>query len=216
MATRRQKPKGTIKARAEPRPAWMPAADDEEPEETLPVIGRPRGSTKQQLLWNQAIAAMLLIPNMEQAAESIGVDRTTLYNWLQNPEFNRQYVEARRQGMAIVLGAVCGQAAKTLQTLVDLRDNAKSEMARTSAAKILMEYFWKVVEQERESELVNEVIRENERVIEELKEGQDGEGDRLAGIAALTDGRCSAEGEAVGEGDGAASGAGEGEADVGV
>src|SRR5262245_10490381 len=59
----------------------------------------------------QAIAALLTLPTIEQAAASMDLNEKTLRRWLTDPAFLAAYREARRQ---IVEGAVAElqQAAK--------------------------------------------------------------------------------------------------------
>jgi hypothetical protein len=66
----------------------------------------------------QAIAALLLNPTIAAAALSVKVSERTLRRWLQEPEFQKRYREARR---AVVDDALCGlQRASTaaVETLV--------------------------------------------------------------------------------------------------
>jgi len=45
----------------------------------------------------EAIAALLTQRNVEQAAKSIGVTTGTLVRWMDVPEFNQAYRQARRK-----------------------------------------------------------------------------------------------------------------------
>jgi hypothetical protein len=220
MGTRRQKPKDVIKARAEPLPAWMPVEEEEEQEETPPVIGRPRGATQLQILWDKAIVALLLIPDVGEAARSIGVSKGTLYGWLRDREFLRQLTEIRREGAAQVIRASYGQMGKAVQTLADILNDPKTNaVARISAAKILIELGTKWIDQEREQEIANERLREMQRLNEELKAQLNGQNDCIEPLAlgaGSGDGNNGGTAEGAGEGERGPSGAGESTADVGV
>jgi transposase len=46
-----------------------------------------------------AIVALLERPSVSAAAELAGVGRSTLYEWLQRPDFRAAYREARREAL---------------------------------------------------------------------------------------------------------------------
>lgn len=68
----------------------------------------------------QAVAALLLAPTVEAAAEKSGVSYRTLKNWLVEPDFRRQYREARRQLVEGALGRLQQAASQAVDTLVGL------------------------------------------------------------------------------------------------
>lgn len=73
---------------------------------------------KQSRTEDRAILALLSEPTLEQAAKKCGIGATTLWRWLQEPEFQRQYREARRtvfEGTLLRLQHVAGEAVETLQ-----------------------------------------------------------------------------------------------------
>ena len=47
----------------------------------------------------QAIAALVTRPSIEDAARIAGVGEKTLRRWMQDPEFNAPYLRARREGV---------------------------------------------------------------------------------------------------------------------
>jgi len=53
----------------------------------------------------QAVAALLTQRKAEEAACLVGIGIATLQRWLQEPEFQAAYLEARRQAMSRALGA---------------------------------------------------------------------------------------------------------------
>ncbi len=72
---------------------------------------------KQSRTQDRAILALLSEPTMEQAAKKCGIATTTLWRWLQEPEFQRQYSEARRQvfeGTLLRLQYIAGAAVEAL------------------------------------------------------------------------------------------------------
>jgi hypothetical protein len=46
-----------------------------------------------------AIAALVTRPNIEDAARAAGVGEKTLRRWMREPEFNAEYLRARREGV---------------------------------------------------------------------------------------------------------------------
>lgn len=181
MGKRRKTPADLVKAQAAdavPLPAWLesgnPYSDGEEeddsaePEKRLP--GRPRGTTKLQCQWDKAIIALLTIPTVEGAAEAIGVSKATLFNWLRNDEFKSQLNEIRRHGMLQAILAIYGSMGKTMQTLMEIRDDTRQPGAvRVAASKELIQLWIKFYDQEKAEELAGEKIRELQRMLDEIK-----------------------------------------------
>jgi hypothetical protein len=69
----------------------------------------------------QAIAALLSSRNVEQAAETAGIGVTTLRRWMRNPQFKKEYLQARREGLAQATARLqqsSGPAAATLLKLM--------------------------------------------------------------------------------------------------
>ncbi len=66
----------------------------------------------------QAIAALLLKPTLETAAQEAGISETTLWRWLQQSAFQKSYRKARRQvveGAAARLQQATGAAVEALE-----------------------------------------------------------------------------------------------------
>jgi hypothetical protein len=73
---------------------------------------------KQSRTEDRAILALLAEPTLERAAKKCGIGVTTLWRWLQEPEFQRHYREARRavfEGTLLRLQSIAGEAVETLQ-----------------------------------------------------------------------------------------------------
>jgi hypothetical protein len=69
----------------------------------------------------QAIAALLSSRNLEQAAETAGIGVTTLRRWMRNAQFKKEYLQARREGLAQATARLqqsSGPAAATLLKLM--------------------------------------------------------------------------------------------------
>jgi hypothetical protein len=72
---------------------------------------------KQSRIEDRAILSLLAEPTLERAAKKCGIGVTTLWRWLQEPEFQRRYREARRtvfEGSLLRLQAIAGEAVETL------------------------------------------------------------------------------------------------------
>ena len=79
----------------------------------------------------QAILALLTHPTIPEAAEACGVGQTTLWRWMQEPDFRDRYRQARRQ----VLEGAIAEAATTLRRLL----TADSESVRLGAARAILD-----------------------------------------------------------------------------
>lgn len=115
---------------------------------------------------DQAIIALLEQPSIKQAAQSVGISEVTLFRWLQEPEFQRAYREARYRVVEQAISRlqqVSGEAVDTLREI--MRDTEKPPSTRVTAAKAVLEMSIKAVELE---DLVTRV-EELERFIEEKR-----------------------------------------------
>ena len=95
----------------------------------------------------KAINALLVSPTVNDAAEEVGVGRSTLFRWMQEPEFEREYRKARgmvlRQSIAS-LQRICSKAVQTLSEIMSNEDAPAS--ARVSAARTALELAVKTTE----------------------------------------------------------------------
>lgn len=102
-------------------------------------------SPKQQ----RAIFALLSEPTLEDAAKQTGVQRTTLWRWLQEPDFRSSYMQARRLAVQRAIArtqAVTSEAVETLREIMSDKSAKGSE--RVAAAKAIIDYAFKGVELE--------------------------------------------------------------------
>ena len=96
-----------------------------------------------------AIVALLTQRTVDEAARAAGIGTRTLLRWLQVPDFQRAYREARR---AVVQQAITqvqratGEAVETLRSV--MQDAEAPASARVSAAKAILETAVKGVELE--------------------------------------------------------------------
>jgi hypothetical protein len=95
----------------------------------------------------QAIAALLTQPRIEEAARSIDVAPKTLLRWMQVPEFQKAYREARRaafgQAIARLQQGTSAAATTLLKTMIDPGTPAS---VRVRAAEAIFNHAAKAIE----------------------------------------------------------------------
>jgi hypothetical protein len=105
-----------------------------------------RGSSLQRKQ-EEAIVALLTQRNIEEAARTAGIGTRTLMRWLQIPEFQKAYREARRQafGQAVARLQQGTSAAATtlLKTMIDPNTPAS---VRVRAAEAIFNHAAKAIE----------------------------------------------------------------------
>jgi len=108
----------------------------------------------------EAIAALLTQPSIEQAARVAGIGSKTLLRWLKLPEFQAAYREARRAGFGQAtarLQQASGAAASVLlKMMVDQNSPASS---RVGAAQAVLDRAAKAIEIEDIEVRVTELER---------------------------------------------------------
>ena len=117
----------------------------------------------------EAIAALLSQRNVEEAARFVNIGTKTLLRWLQLPEFDRAYREARRaafsQSIARLQQASSAAAATLLKIMVDPTAPAAS---RIRAADSVLGHAAKAIEIQDIEARVSEL----ERTAESSKDGR--------------------------------------------
>ncbi len=96
--------------------------------------GSPGHGDKRPRLQEAAILALLTEPTIEAAARKTGVARTTLLRWLQLPDFQASYREARREVMDRAIGilqAATGEAVSALRSALKAPGAERVSAART-------------------------------------------------------------------------------------
>jgi hypothetical protein len=114
----------------------------------------------------EAVAALLVERNIEEAARSAGIGTTTLVRWMKLPEFKKAFREARRLafGQAISrLQYASGPAVTTLQRLAV--DSNVPPAVRARAAF----YILTLSRQSIEIDDIDERVAELERAAEDAK-----------------------------------------------
>jgi AcrR family transcriptional regulator len=97
----------------------------------------------------RAVIAMLEHPTIEGAAKAVGVNKTTLWRWLQDEDFHAAYMKARRESVKQAIARMqqaTGEAVTVLQEIMN--DKQALVFARVASAKAIIEYSIKAVELE--------------------------------------------------------------------
>ena len=108
----------------------------------------------------EAIATLLTKRNVEEAAHAAGIGTRTLMRWLQIPEFQKAYREARRQafGQSIArLQQATSAAAATLMKI--MVDPSAPASVRVRAADSIFDHAAKAIEIEDIESRVTELER---------------------------------------------------------
>jgi hypothetical protein len=95
----------------------------------------------------QAISALLLHPTLAKAAEACGVSEKTLWRWLQCPEFQQAYRQARREAVSQAIARLQRITAKAVDTLEGVMADAEAPApAKVTACRVVLEVAVKAVE----------------------------------------------------------------------
>jgi len=97
----------------------------------------------------KAIEALLACDTVDQACKACGISRTTMYRFLQEPEFDKEFKRAKRQlvSRAILrLQQACGDASRALAEIC--RNGEAPPSARVSAAREILSSTMKAIETE--------------------------------------------------------------------
>ena len=95
----------------------------------------------------EAIAALLTQRNIEEAARSIDVAPKTLLRWLQVPEFQKAYREARRQAFGQAVARLQqGTSAAATTLLKVMIDPGTPASVKVRAAEAIFNHAAKAIE----------------------------------------------------------------------
>jgi len=93
------------------------------------------------------ILALVSNPTIREAAQVVGVSETTIYRWLQDPEFERNYRNARTQVVRHAIAALQGACSQAVEVLKEVMTNTESPATtRVTAARAVLEMSIKAVE----------------------------------------------------------------------
>lgn len=95
----------------------------------------------------EAIAALLVQRNLEDAARAVGISPKTLLRWMKEPEFDAAYREARRtafgQAVARLQQGASAAATTLLKTMIEPSTPAS---VRVRAAECVLNHAMKAIE----------------------------------------------------------------------
>ncbi len=115
-----------------------------EERESVQVTGH---GSKIKRKMEQAIAALLRCNSTDEAADAIGVAKSTLLRWMKQPEFDAAYLQARRE-VIFQSGARLQQACNAaVTTLLKVMADGKTPAAtRVRAAQLVLEQAHQILE----------------------------------------------------------------------
>ena len=97
----------------------------------------------------EAIAALLVNRNVEEAARAIGIAATTLFRWLKLPEFDQAYREARRDAFSQSVARLQQASGVAVTTLLKVMVDPKTPPAtKVRAADSVLGHSAKAIELE--------------------------------------------------------------------
>jgi hypothetical protein len=93
----------------------------------------------------QAIAALLEHPTLDEASKACGVSKRSLMRWLQDADFQKKYRDAQR---AVVDTAISKLQAATVKAVETLERNLTcgNFFAENSAAQAILTHSFKAIE----------------------------------------------------------------------
>ncbi|HXG63747.1 MAG TPA: hypothetical protein VNO70_01485 [Blastocatellia bacterium] len=98
-------------------------------------------SVKQQ----EAISALIVHPTARAASEALGVNPSTIWRWLQDPEFREAYDEARRLVVTHNVTAIQAAGQQAVMSLIDMMNDPKIPAhARVRASQVILDLGMKV------------------------------------------------------------------------
>jgi len=118
--------------------------------------GRGHGSKRHKQ--DDAIAALLQAPSMQEAASIVGVNINTLYKWMAEPAFAVAYQAARK---AVVDAAIakmqrlCSKAVQRLEEILDDTDVAPS--VHVNACRLVFDVTLKSIELQEVTERLERI-----------------------------------------------------------
>jgi len=97
----------------------------------------------------EAVAALLLHPNVAEAARAVGIGASTLLRWLKEPEFQAAYREARHEAVRQSVSRLQQGTSAAADTLLDLMtDKEVPPSVRVRAAEAIFNHSAKAIELE--------------------------------------------------------------------
>lgn len=96
----------------------------------------------------KVIAALISNPTTKQAAKALGVNESTLYNYLREDDFQKAYQEARRNLVERSTHYIQAKVSAAAEAVAKIMDNVQNApQVRLNAAQIILSYSVKMTEQ---------------------------------------------------------------------
>src|SRR5262252_9556499 len=106
-----------------------------------------RTGTKFGRRMEEAVVALLIQRNVEEAAKSVGISTRTLLRWMKEPEFQTAYREARRTAYSQAVARLQqGTTAAATTLLKVMLDQSTPASVRVRAAECVMNHSAKAIE----------------------------------------------------------------------
>jgi DNA-binding MurR/RpiR family transcriptional regulator len=105
--------------------------------------------------WEQMLQSLLAHPTVAEAARAAGVSQTSIWRALQNPRFQEQYRDARREVWRHAMTRLqhaSTDAVETLQAII--KDESAPHAARVSAARAILDHGRETFELENVTERI--------------------------------------------------------------
>lgn len=113
----------------------------------------------------EAISALLVHPTIEKAAQAVGISEKTLWRWLQIPEFDRAYEQARNRVLAQTISLLHKATGMAVTTLMkNLKCGVPSVEVRAAVA-VLDQTFKarEILELEQRLTMIEQNLKEQQQ-----------------------------------------------------
>jgi hypothetical protein len=95
----------------------------------------------------EAVAALLVQRNLEDAARAVGISAKTLLRWMKEPEFDAAYREARRAAFGQSVARLQQASGAAVSTLLKIMvDSTAPASTRVRAADSVLDHSAKAIE----------------------------------------------------------------------
>ena len=95
----------------------------------------------------KAIIALVNEPTVKKAADSLGINESTIYRWMKEPAFAQAYREARRENFRHAIALTQRYAPAAVQTLMKvMQDPGSAHASKVSAATALLKFSRESIE----------------------------------------------------------------------
>jgi AcrR family transcriptional regulator len=95
--------------------------------------------------YENVIACLLSTNTIAEAASAAGISEGTIYNYLRNAEFQKQYREVKQQVVSQAASSIATMTRPAIDEMFHLLLNAKSDNTRLKAAELIINYSLQLV-----------------------------------------------------------------------